>query len=176
MIIDVHSLPGGVNGLDIGGADGHFGWFNNQTALDYSLQAIDAVISYVQDSGHPEPYTIAPINEPADNEDFSAFSTPAALTDYGAAWVLEYIQAVVSNVAAVNPQIPVMFQGASAARNIRAHSSPATPTSCLTCISITPPAGTPPVKIPLRTSARTRKIQLVTANSPCLSESGLSRQ
>ncbi|KAE8422484.1 glycoside hydrolase superfamily [Aspergillus pseudocaelatus] len=111
VIIDVHSLPGGVNGMPFGEAEGHFGWFNNQTAFDYSLKTIDAVLSYVQDSDHPDSYTIAPVNEPVDNEDMSTFGTPAALSDDGAAWVLKYIQEVLSKVAAVNPKIPVMFQG-----------------------------------------------------------------
>ncbi|KAL2830660.1 putative cellulase [Aspergillus pseudoustus] len=111
IIIDVHSLPGGVNGMPFGEAEGHFGWFNNQTALDYSLDVVDEVIAYVQNSGHPESYTIAPINEPVDNPNLSFFGTPLALSDDGAAWVLQYIQAVISKVAAINPKIPVMFQG-----------------------------------------------------------------
>ncbi|EAW20793.1 putative cellulase [Aspergillus fischeri NRRL 181] len=111
VIIDVHSLPGGVNGMPFGEASGHYGWFNNQTALDYSLAAIDAVLAYVQSSGHPESYTIAPINEPVDNRDMRFFGTPAALSENGSAWVLRYIKAVLSKVAAVNPKIPVMFQG-----------------------------------------------------------------
>ncbi|KAL4996218.1 putative cellulase [Aspergillus recurvatus] len=111
VIIDIHSLPGGVNGMPFGEAEGHFGWFNNQTALDCSLEVVDAVTSYIQGSGHPESYTIAPINEPVDNTDLSYFGTPLALSDAGAAWVLQYILAVISRVSAVNPNIPVMFQG-----------------------------------------------------------------
>ncbi|KAL4965237.1 glycoside hydrolase superfamily [Aspergillus stella-maris] len=87
IILDVHSLPGG-----------------------YSLQTIDAVIDYVQNrSGDPASYTIAPINEPVDN--IASFGFPAALTDNGAAWVLEYILAVNNKVRAVNPEISIMFQG-----------------------------------------------------------------
>ncbi|KAL6234973.1 hypothetical protein BDW75DRAFT_240570 [Aspergillus navahoensis] len=111
VIIDIHSLPGGVNGMAFGEAVGHYGWFKNQTALGYSLQAIDSVLAYVQNSGYPESYTIAPINEPVDNEDLSAFGTPAALSDEGAAWVLNYINAVLDKVKAINQNIPVMFQG-----------------------------------------------------------------
>ncbi|KAL4947566.1 glycoside hydrolase superfamily [Aspergillus filifer] len=85
VVINVHSLPGGVNGMAFGEAEWHFGWFNNQTALDYSLEVIDAVISYVQGSGYPELYTIAPINEPVDNQDLSFFGTPLALSGAGAA-------------------------------------------------------------------------------------------
>ncbi|KAE8148115.1 glycoside hydrolase superfamily [Aspergillus avenaceus] len=111
VIIDVHSLPGGVNGMPFGEAVGHFGWFNNQTAFDYSLLVIDSIIAYIQNSSHPESYTIAPINEPVDNDDFSAFGFPASLSDDGAAWVLKYFTAVLDKVKAVNQNIPVMLQG-----------------------------------------------------------------
>lgn len=111
VIIDVHSLPGGVNGMPFGEAEGHYGWFNNQTALEYSLEIIDKVIDFVQNSEHPDGYSIAPINEPVDNTDMSAFGTPAALSDDGAAWTLKYIQSVIAKVQKVNAKIPVVFQG-----------------------------------------------------------------
>lgn len=112
VVIDLHSLPGGVNGLDIGEATGHWGWFHNETALEHSLQVVDAVVDFVQNSSTPQSFTIAPINEPADsNQDMSVFGTPAAISDRGASWVLKYIQAVIPRVAAVNPRIPIMFQG-----------------------------------------------------------------
>jgi aryl-phospho-beta-D-glucosidase BglC (GH1 family) len=109
IIIDVHSLPGGVNGMPFGEAEGHYGWFNNQTALNYSLQVIDAVISFVQNSGFPQAFTIEPINEPVDNTDITAFGTPAALSESGASWVLKYVQEIIAKVQATNPKIPVMF-------------------------------------------------------------------
>ncbi|KAJ5085493.1 hypothetical protein N7532_010264 [Penicillium argentinense] len=111
IIIDVHSLPGGYNGLTIGEASGHWGWFYNQTNLDYSLEVIDNILSFIQASGHPESFTLEPMNEPADNRDLSVFGTPVALSDEGAAWVLKYIKAVQSRVASVNRKIPIMFQG-----------------------------------------------------------------
>ncbi|KAH8685380.1 putative cellulase [Tricladium varicosporioides] len=111
IIVDVHALPGGVNGMGLGEADGHFGWFNNATALTYSYAAIDAVIAFVQNSGFPQSYTIEPINEPVDNPDITAFGTPAALSEAGAQWTLKYINGVISKVSAVNSKIPIMFQG-----------------------------------------------------------------
>lgn len=111
IILDMHGLPGGINGLTIGEADGHWGWFYNQTNFDYSMQAIDAIISFIQNSGHPEAYTLEPMNEPTDNPNMAVFGTPAALSDKGAAWVLKYIHAVLDRVASVNSRIPVMFQG-----------------------------------------------------------------
>jgi aryl-phospho-beta-D-glucosidase BglC (GH1 family) len=111
IILDIHSLPGGVNGMGFGEGEGRFGWFNNQTALDYSLLAVSSALQYIQNSDTPQAYTLAPINEPVDNRDFSTFGTPAALTDNGVAWVQRYINAVISKTQAVNAKIPVMFQG-----------------------------------------------------------------
>ncbi|OJJ38650.1 hypothetical protein ASPWEDRAFT_48851 [Aspergillus wentii DTO 134E9] len=111
IIVDIHSLPGGTNGKDIGEATDHFGWFHNTTAFDNSLKAIDAVISFVQNSGSPQSYTIEPMNEPSDSRNMSTFGTPAALSDRGATWVLKYIKAVINKVEEANSKIPVMFQG-----------------------------------------------------------------
>ncbi|KAL3444315.1 glycoside hydrolase superfamily [Aspergillus insuetus] len=99
VIIDLHALPGGTNGMGHGEAEGHCGWFQNQTAFDYSLAAMDAVLEYIQQSGHPESYTIEPINEPVDNRDISTFCSPLPIRCR-------------SNLgASVNPKIPIMFQG-----------------------------------------------------------------
>lgn len=111
IIIDIHSLPGGVNGLPIGEASGNYGWFHNQTALKYSLNAVDAVINFIQSSASPQSYTLAPINEPADVEDVSLFGKPPCLSDSGAVYLGNYIKSVLKRVKAVNSQIPVMFQG-----------------------------------------------------------------
>ncbi|KAL4890518.1 glycoside hydrolase superfamily [Aspergillus ambiguus] len=111
IIVDLHSLPGGVNGMGLGEAEGHYGWFNNQTALKYSLKAVDAAIAFIQNSSSPQSYTLAPINEPVDVEDITVFGTPACLTDSGAQYLLSYIKQVIAKVEAVNPWIPVMFQG-----------------------------------------------------------------
>ncbi|KAJ5802518.1 uncharacterized protein N7503_004968 [Penicillium pulvis] len=111
IIIDIHSLPGGVNGMAFGEAVGHYGWFNNATALKYSLEAVDAVIAFIQSSQFPQSFTIEPINEPVDVADLSLFGSTYCLTDSGAQWVQSYIHQVISKVQAVNSRIPVMFQG-----------------------------------------------------------------
>lgn len=110
IVIDIHSLPGGTNGLDICEAVDHWGWWWNETNLVYSLDAVDALIHFVQNSGHPESYSIEPINEPVDNHNFEYFGTPAALSDHRAK-LLKYLHAVLERVERVNPNIPVMIQG-----------------------------------------------------------------
>lgn len=126
IILDIHALPGGVNGMGFGEAEGHYDWFNNATALAYSLSAVDAALSFIQASGSPQSYTLAPINEPVDNRDFTTFGTPAALTENGAAWVLKYVQAVLKKVQAVNSNIPVLFQGSFKGEPYWSPSFPAT--------------------------------------------------
>lgn len=111
IIIDIHSLPGGVNGFPFGEANGHYGWFHNQTALNYSLKAVDAAIAFIQSSSFPQSFTLEPINEPVDVEDVSLFGTPYCLTDSGATYLASYIHSVIAKVQAVNANIPVMIQG-----------------------------------------------------------------
>jgi hypothetical protein len=90
---------------------GNWEWFNNQTNFDLSLKVVDAALDFIQNSGSPQSYSLAPINEPVDNRDFSTFGSPAALSDNGAAWVLKYFKAVLAHVQAVNCKIPLMLQG-----------------------------------------------------------------
>ncbi|CAF3474606.1 unnamed protein product [Fusarium graminearum] len=111
VILDIHSLPGGLNGMGLGEKEGNYGWFQNQTALDYSYKAVDAAIKFIQESDVPQGFTLAPINEPVDNRDITKFGTPEALSDQGAAWVLRYFQGVVSRVQKINPKIPILLQG-----------------------------------------------------------------
>ncbi|KAK5723115.1 hypothetical protein LTR17_013985 [Elasticomyces elasticus] len=108
IILDIHSLPGGINGVTIGEREGAFGWFYNATALSYSYKAIERAVAFIEHSGFPSHFTLEPINEPLDN--VTAFGQPNALSDHNAAYVAKYIQGVLSRVQAVNPRIPVMFQ------------------------------------------------------------------
>lgn len=111
IVIDLHSLPGGTNGLPIGEKFGNYNWWNNATALSYSYSAIDAVVDFIQNSGHPEAYTIEPINEPGDSSDLSLIGTPAQLSESGSKYLAAYFNGVIDRVAAVNPDIPIMLQG-----------------------------------------------------------------
>lgn len=67
IIIDLHNLPGGVNYLDIGEHVGNDGWFQNETNLEYSYQAVSQVLDFIQASAYPTYYTLEPINEAMDN-------------------------------------------------------------------------------------------------------------
>lgn len=108
VIIDMHSAPGGINGLDIGEAKGHLGWWQNSTNLELTYQAIDQIINYIQTSGHPNHYTLEPLNEPQDN--ITGLFSPNAITAAGKTWLVKYYQGVLDRVAAANSKIPVAIQ------------------------------------------------------------------
>ncbi|GME52737.1 putative beta- -exoglucosidase protein [Neofusicoccum parvum] len=108
VIIGLHSLPGGVNSLDIGEGFGRKGWFNNATNLDYSFQAIDAMLSFIKKSGHMNAFTVAPLNEASDNLD--GFGSAAGLTANGTDWINTYVKGVLAKVGKVDKRIPVMLQ------------------------------------------------------------------
>ncbi|KAL4774841.1 glycoside hydrolase superfamily [Aspergillus nidulans var. acristatus] len=123
IVIDVHSLPGGLNGLDIGEKKGNWGWFYNATAWNHSLDVVDAVVEFIFTSSSPRSFTLEPMNEPTDrNRDddltMAVFGTPAALSDRAAAYVMSFWKAVLERVrilesgigSGVGGTIPVAFQ------------------------------------------------------------------
>ena len=111
VIVDIHFLPGGLNGMGLGGREGGYGWFHNETALEYSYHAVDTAIAFIQGSDYPQSFILALINEPVDNEDQSAFGTPDALSDEGVSWVLDYFRGVIKRVETTNPLTPILLQG-----------------------------------------------------------------
>jgi aryl-phospho-beta-D-glucosidase BglC (GH1 family) len=110
IVLDIHSLPGGINGVDIGEAKGHYDWFNNSTNLAYSLDVVSSALDFIQSSCSPQSYTLAPINEPVDNRDVTSFGQPIALSEDGADWVQKYFEAVIQKRDAVDTRIPLMLQ------------------------------------------------------------------
>ncbi|KAH8199175.1 hypothetical protein TruAng_006644 [Truncatella angustata] len=110
VIIDLHSLPGGVNFLEIGEAHGHGAWFYSETNLALSYQAVEAVIAFIQGSAHAGSYTLAPVNEAVDSDNIRTFGTDLALSSKAAEHLLRYFLGVIERVEAANPGIPVMVQ------------------------------------------------------------------
>lgn len=109
VILDIHSHPGGVNGMGLGGREGGYGWFHNETALGYSYAAVDAAIEFILASDNPQGFTLQPLNEPVDNS--AAFGTPDALSEEGAEWVLGFFHGVLERVERAEKRIPVLLQG-----------------------------------------------------------------
>jgi len=108
IIVGLHSLPGGVNSLDIGEGFGHDGWSFNTTNFDYSLEAVDGVLLFINNSGHIRSFTFAPINEASDN--FAGFGSAAGLTTNGTDWINTYVKACLAKSAQIGKRIPLMLQ------------------------------------------------------------------
>ncbi|KAF2125938.1 glycoside hydrolase family 5 protein [Dothidotthia symphoricarpi CBS 119687] len=108
VIVGLHSLPGGVNNLDIGEALFHDAWFYNATNLDYSFQAIDGILSFIKSSGYMNAFTIAPINEASDN--LAGFGTADGLSVNATNWINTYMDGVLKKIAKVDTRIPMMIQ------------------------------------------------------------------
>ncbi|KAH7014450.1 glycoside hydrolase superfamily [Microdochium trichocladiopsis] len=108
VIVGLHSLPGGVNPLDIGEGYGHIGWFQNATNLDWSLKAWGELIDFVVTSDRPNSFSISPINEAADN--MQNFGTAKGLSEANTNWVLTYIDACIEMVEEVDRRIPIVLQ------------------------------------------------------------------
>lgn len=108
VVVGLHSLPGGVNSLDIGEKAGNDGWFQNFTNLKYSYDAVDQVLQFFVDTGYPWAFTLAPINEASDNP--SAFASVNTLTTNGTNWIVKYTRGVLDRIARVDKRIPLMLQ------------------------------------------------------------------
>ncbi|KAF2221338.1 endo-beta-1,3-glucanase [Elsinoe ampelina] len=109
IILDLHSLPGGTNGLEIGERFGGYDWFNSSSNLNYSLSTVSAVLNFITTSKYPSHFTLEPINEPSDNRDLSNFGTPNALLPAGTEWVLNYYRSVLALAKKADKRIPVML-------------------------------------------------------------------
>ncbi|CAD0089800.1 unnamed protein product [Aureobasidium vineae] len=64
VVVDLHGLPGGQNGLDNQGKTGQLTWWNNQTAFDLSLEMVRRATDDILAQPHSGSYTISLINEP----------------------------------------------------------------------------------------------------------------
>ncbi|KAJ3121986.1 hypothetical protein HK100_012166 [Physocladia obscura] len=108
VIIGLHSLPGGVNSLDIGEGLLHDAWFYNATNLDYSYQAVDAILTFIVQNGNIDHFTVAPINEASDN--LSKFGTTYGLSQNASDYVSAYLHGVLDRISTVDSRIPLMVQ------------------------------------------------------------------
>ncbi|KAH0037550.1 glycoside hydrolase family 5 protein, partial [Aureobasidium melanogenum] len=64
VVVDLHGLPGGQNGLDNQGRTGQLTWWNNQTAFDLSLELVRRATDDILLQLNSGSYTISLINEP----------------------------------------------------------------------------------------------------------------
>ena len=108
IVLGLHSLPGGINSLDIGEALFHKGWFNNATNLDYSFQAVTNVLKFISASPFAKAYAISPLNEASD--DLSKFGSPGGLSDAGVDWINTYLRGTLKLINQYAPGTTMFVQ------------------------------------------------------------------
>jgi hypothetical protein len=64
ILVDLHGLPGGQNGLDNQGKTGQLTWWNNQTAFDLSIEMVRRATDDILLQPNSGSYTLSLINEP----------------------------------------------------------------------------------------------------------------
>ena len=104
VIIDLHGLPGGQNGLDNQGKTGDLNWWNNSTNMDYSLKLVDLATSWILKQPSPEQYTLGLINEPLMTGYFFFGQTPESI-----AYLNKYYTAALSQIRKRTNKFPVML-------------------------------------------------------------------
>lgn len=72
ILVDLHTVPGGQNGLDNGGICGLCTWHQNQESVDLTLQILEKIAKRY--SGHPAFWGLEPVNEPANELMFRVMS------------------------------------------------------------------------------------------------------
>ncbi|CAO1633763.1 unnamed protein product [Parajaminaea phylloscopi] len=108
IIIGLHSLPGGVNSLDIGEAFGHNGWFFNATNFDYSMAAVNNTLAWINQRPQKVAFSLSPLNEAGD--DLSRFGSPNTLSTNATAWVATYFKTVYASIQKMSPGTYMVLQ------------------------------------------------------------------
>ena len=64
IVVDLHALPGGQNGLDNQGKTGQLTWWNNQTNFDLSIDMVKKATDDILKQPNAGSFTLSLINEP----------------------------------------------------------------------------------------------------------------
>jgi aryl-phospho-beta-D-glucosidase BglC (GH1 family) len=64
VVVDLHAMPGGQNGLDNQGKTGQLTWWNNQTNFDASIEMVKKATDDILRQPNSGSYTLSLINEP----------------------------------------------------------------------------------------------------------------
>ncbi|KAL2065911.1 hypothetical protein VTL71DRAFT_3581 [Oculimacula yallundae] len=104
IIVDLHGLPGGQNGLDNQGKTGDLNWWNNQTNFDYSMKTVDLATTWILKQPRPEQFTLGLINEPL-KQGFYFFGQTLDSVDY----LNKYYTAAVSQIRKRTAKVPIML-------------------------------------------------------------------
>jgi aryl-phospho-beta-D-glucosidase BglC (GH1 family) len=103
VIIDLHGLPGGQNGLDNQGKTGQLTWWNNDKNFDDSIKMVNLATDWIKWQPNSDQFTLSLINEPL----------PALYyfgqTDASFAYLNKYYNASLAAIRKKSKTLPVML-------------------------------------------------------------------
>lgn len=103
VIVDLHGLPGGQNGLDNQGKTGQLEWWNNDANFDASIKLVKLATDWIKLQPNSNQFTLSIINEPL----------PALLhfgqTEESFAYLNKFYNASLTAIRKKTTSLPVMF-------------------------------------------------------------------
>jgi hypothetical protein len=103
IIVDLHGLPGGQNGLDNQGKTGQLEWWNNDKNFDDSIKMVNLATDWIKMQPNSDQFTLSLINEPL----------PALYyfgqTDASFAYLNKYYNASLAAIRKKSKTMPVML-------------------------------------------------------------------
>jgi hypothetical protein len=103
VIVDLHGLPGGQNGLDNQGKTGQLEWWNNDANFDASIKLVKLATDWIKLQPNSNQFTLSIINEPL----------PALLhfgqTEESFTYLNKFYNASLTAIRKKTTSLPVMF-------------------------------------------------------------------
>jgi aryl-phospho-beta-D-glucosidase BglC (GH1 family) len=103
VIVDLHGLPGGQNGLDNQGKTGQLEWWHNEANFDATIQLVKLATAWIRIQPRSNQFTLSIINEPLP-EILHFGQTPDSF-----AYLNKYYTAALAAIRAQTASLPVMF-------------------------------------------------------------------
>jgi hypothetical protein len=103
VVVDLHGLPGGQNGLDNQGKTGQLEWWNNKANFDASIKMVKRATDWILLQPNSRQFTLGLINEPL--PEILHFGQ----TDESFAYLNKYYNASLAVIRKKSATLPVMF-------------------------------------------------------------------
>jgi len=104
IIVDLHGLPGGQNGLDNQGRTGTIDWWYNSTNMAYTMTLIDRATDFIIGQPNTNQFTLCIINEPLAQSFYFFGQTPDSF-----AYLVKYYNAAIKRIRAKTSVISIML-------------------------------------------------------------------
>ncbi|KAK5715661.1 hypothetical protein LTR17_016730 [Elasticomyces elasticus] len=103
IIVDLHGLPGGQNGLDNQGKTGQLEWWNSTTHYTETLKLVDLATKWITKQPHKDQFTLGLINEPL------PYLYQFGQVDWSFDYLNKYYTDALAQIRKTTKTMPVMF-------------------------------------------------------------------